>query len=518
MVTENAEAKQWIIYFCYCKEDESCIQWLYERLRNLGITVWSEQDRLLVGDAILWQKEEGLKGSMFLLLAVSQHAIASGWMKAELELMLNQMLNQQSEKLGPLILPIALDDTEPGAISSYLQGKHYVRIPCDGSEEQFAKLLESLKEHLSRHGLSELAASLDKPQQYPYGLVNGIHASHFVVPELVVKEISEHLSKGISVSLVGVPMMGKTSLLNFLGSRYYIEYYRRFRLISLNIKPLFFDIQEYVGCNRDELMLELGKAISKITKMQFVEEEYEKVLNWIKLAIGRRTQEGPLFVLLIDDFDNIVDIEGIDKRFFDDLRMLTQNYRLCYIIASRQKLNELSLPRAVKASPFFHSFKSHVLTIWDTPTAESLVFKPYGKKTELFSEADFAWIVHLTARHPFLLQLACERLLKTSSMGGKNIKDQALQDFMENAENTFYIRYWDYEIDTGERKWLMKYWQNQYLRGEEAEEEIQGLTLGQKNQRIVEKLAKLGLLLNDSKPPELPRGFDLFLKKKLMKA
>src|SRR2546422_8325204 len=109
MVTDDTEKNQWMIFLCYSPEDWSCIEWLYQRLLNMNIKIWSMQQQVLIGESELLQVGEGLRESLFLLIVISKHALTDGMVKAQLEQMQLRQIDQQKTT----VLPITLDGTKP---------------------------------------------------------------------------------------------------------------------------------------------------------------------------------------------------------------------------------------------------------------------------------------------------------------------------------------------------------------------------------------------------------------------
>jgi len=371
--------------------------------------------------------------------------------------------------------------------------------------------------------------------RYPYGLVIPIQPERFIVPEVTVDKITEYLIEGLSVSLVGPPMIGKSSLLNFLSSesyqRYceqvllapnsrYLEHSHRLNDLGFNSRFVNIDIQEYVKEGASALMLHLANSISQEMKNQDKASTYRDGIQWMREHIEKRsTKTGLFWVVLLDNFDSIAQFEEIPATFFDDLHNLGSRYRLCYVIASRRGVKELAQLKTIrtfKASSFFTMFKKYTLGVWDKTTAAKLIFSPYGTKTNLFTDADASLITQLTARHPRLLQSACEQRLKMSDSGERNDTEQFFRRYQPNADEVYHT-YWKDEITRKEREWLKNCWKALSQTGTVAKDEIRALIAGADNQQILDKMRELGLILKRSGDSEteaiaFPTGFETFLR------
>jgi hypothetical protein len=151
MVASPGDSKKWTIFLSHSSEDKTFVDWLYEKLRSVNQTAWYDKCELLVGDPLLERVEEGLKGSEFLIVVVSQAAIKSNWVKAELE----PKLLQQIEGKYVTVLPLALGEAKTEDLSLFLRGKIWLRFPHQGSDEQFQELYRGIEGHLKRRGLIE---------------------------------------------------------------------------------------------------------------------------------------------------------------------------------------------------------------------------------------------------------------------------------------------------------------------------------------------------------------------------
>lgn len=476
--------------------------------------MWYDKYEILIGDSLITSIGEGLSGSEFLVVVISKQSAQSNWVKAELE----PKILQQIEGQNITVLPIVLDKTNPGEISLFLKGKKWLRFPRQGSDEKFRELLESIERHLERRGLIKNRRMFGTTQpalQNPFGLRGGIEPERFIVPERLIREITEDIVKKQSVSIVGARMMGKTSLLKFLASPRCQTYYRESGQ-DPELRFVYFDFQEHSGKSRNALLPELANAISDALsdKEQFQGRTHAEALNWIKQTAGRRRTGDRLWILLFDEFDRVAELRGIDKPFFDELRSLPQHYNICFVIASRQQVSDLPLPQSVGTSPFFNFLKEHFLAVWDEPIARTLMFKPQGKKLKLFTDEDFAFVTSRTANHPLLLQIDCYHLFNARRIVGKKAVDyDRLHDgFMQEAES-IYRYYWNHEINDLERNWLRDCQQALKKKDAHALQALAKDTAKRKNSTIRIKLTKLGLVSLGASVIALPTGFQSFLAK-----
>jgi hypothetical protein len=149
MTTPSVPTNKWTIFLSHSSKDNDFTDWLSEKLKASNVAVWHDKFELLSGDSLIQRIEEGLRGSEFLIVIVSQAAIESNWVHEELE----TKLLQQIERGQVTILPIALDDAKVEDISIFLKGRVWIRFPRIGSDEKFEELLRGINGQLRRRGL-----------------------------------------------------------------------------------------------------------------------------------------------------------------------------------------------------------------------------------------------------------------------------------------------------------------------------------------------------------------------------
>src|SRR6266571_1799100 len=70
----EVQERPWTIFLSYPRQDQPFANWLYEKLRGAGITVWYDTKEILTGDSISDKIAEGLSRSDFLLVVHSKAA------------------------------------------------------------------------------------------------------------------------------------------------------------------------------------------------------------------------------------------------------------------------------------------------------------------------------------------------------------------------------------------------------------------------------------------------------------
>jgi hypothetical protein len=96
-----------IAFLSHSSLDKSFIRQLAADLTANGIDVWLDEQRIRVGDSIPEKIAQGLAGSDFFLIGMSENSANSQWVQKEL----NNALVNEVQRRKVHILPLKLDDT-----------------------------------------------------------------------------------------------------------------------------------------------------------------------------------------------------------------------------------------------------------------------------------------------------------------------------------------------------------------------------------------------------------------------
>lgn len=96
-----------IAFLSHSSADKPFIRQLAADLTANGVDVWLDEQRIRVGDSIPEKLAQGLAGSDFFLIAMSEHSAGSAWVQKEL----NNALVNEVQRRKVHILPLRLDDT-----------------------------------------------------------------------------------------------------------------------------------------------------------------------------------------------------------------------------------------------------------------------------------------------------------------------------------------------------------------------------------------------------------------------
>lgn len=97
-----------IAFLSHSSFDKPFIRQLAADLTANGIDVWLDEQRIRVGDSIPDKLAQGLAGSDYFLIAMSEHSAESAWVQKEL----NNALITEVQRRKVHIMPLKLDDTK----------------------------------------------------------------------------------------------------------------------------------------------------------------------------------------------------------------------------------------------------------------------------------------------------------------------------------------------------------------------------------------------------------------------
>jgi hypothetical protein len=96
-----------VAFLSHSSKDKPFIRQLAADLTANGIDVWLDEQRIRVGDSIPEKIAQGLAGSDFFLIAISEHSVGSQWVQKEL----NNALVNEVQRRKVHIMPLKLDDS-----------------------------------------------------------------------------------------------------------------------------------------------------------------------------------------------------------------------------------------------------------------------------------------------------------------------------------------------------------------------------------------------------------------------
>jgi hypothetical protein len=125
------------VFLSHNAQDKPWVRRLAERLKQAGLRVWFDEWNVAAGDIIALKVDEGLEQSRVLVLCISPHALASGWVALER----STAIHRDPANAGRRFIPLLLADCE---VPDTLRRYKYVDFR-EESGAAFAELLTACR-------------------------------------------------------------------------------------------------------------------------------------------------------------------------------------------------------------------------------------------------------------------------------------------------------------------------------------------------------------------------------------
>ena len=231
-----------------------------------------------------------------------------------------------------------------------------------------------------------------------------------------------------SVSIVGEPGIGKTSLLNWLcdpvSQEKYLDNPESYvtLLLGLGSEP---------PENPDVFFAQVRAALESSNKGT-MEPSYDGFNDLVKLLM----QEERKLVLFCDDFGVVTQHPNFPLDFFSFMRSLANSNDLGYVTTSSAPLQKLCHTQDIEESPFFNIFTTVNLEPFKTEEARRLVEAP-AQAAGRSLEQEVEWVLELGGNHPYLLQATASIAFDARANDGiqqKNLGDAAAKEVQRYLE------------------------------------------------------------------------------------
>ncbi|MDM8516340.1 ATP-binding protein [Desulfobacterales bacterium HSG16] len=239
-----------------------------------------------------------------------------------------------------------------------------------------------------------------------------------------------------SVSLIGEPGIGKSSLLEYLRTeKVMADYLEEPEDVVLMEKKISKDND--LEQSPVEFIDSLSAMIMDRTKTSSEDSGYEGFMDLIKKL------DDTLFKLVFcfDDFHHITENTGYPMEFFSFLRSAANNYNVAYITTSPLELQKLCVSQVVEESPFFNIFTNIPLRPFKQKEALEFIIEPSaaaGLSLKDYSDKIIEW----AGTVPMDLNFACEILFDSlAEADSGRISDKELKDFEEKYSATMAAEY-----------------------------------------------------------------------------
>lgn len=253
----------------------------------------------------------------------------------------------------------------------------------------------------------------------PFNFGDPIRGESFLDRQREVRRLAGGILKGNSVVITAEPRSGKTSLL------YRIQDPTIYSDTAVRIHFCYVDAQTLNGWDVPRFWDYALQPVKKLSSL--VEKAYQaaKKENFDTFVLERvlvqLEESGERLVLLLDEFDMILDEPGLHKaEFYGGLRSLSTRYSsFVLVIASRQATEELDRRTQEfnrQGSPYFNFLEEISLGAFPSKDIDELLAR--GHKH--FTRKDHAFLERVSGGHPYFLQATASFLWEAYEDGEKN--------------------------------------------------------------------------------------------------
>jgi len=190
----------------------------------------------------------------------------------------------------------------------------------------------------------------------------------------------------------------------------------------------FIDFQEHPNITVDEffemLYSELKSTLPRGVQIEQV-EDYKTFTNMVKTL----EDLGYKLILLIDEFDKILQNENFEEDFFSYLRSIANRYDTALIISTPKDLEGLSRSDLL-GSPFFNVFTQIRLGLFQKEEALNLITGPSAEEG-IPLEEDTEFILENAGLFPFFIQLLCFELFEYKKNHDRKIDQEGYNQVLE---------------------------------------------------------------------------------------
>lgn len=246
-----------------------------------------------------------------------------------------------------------------------------------------------------------------------------------------------------SVSVVGEPKSGKTSLINFLcdpeSQAEMLDDPAQYVLLRM-------ELEGRPPRDPEEFFRQLAGVLDDMGEGPMT-PTYDGFLDVVR---GLMSNERRLIVFL-DDFGVVTQNAGFPLEFFSFMRSVANNNDVGYLTTSWAPLQQLCHTQDIEESPFFNIFTTVNLEPFKEDAAHQLVEEP-ARQTGAPFEEEVEWILELGGSSPYLLQLAAGAAFEARGKG--SISRESLADRAFGEARGFLTTVWEKHVTEVQREVL----------------------------------------------------------------
>jgi tetratricopeptide (TPR) repeat protein len=183
------------VFLSYSRKDKEFVSNLVEKLREKGVDVWLDEDKLELGEWFTKKIGEAIDKSKFFAVVLSKNALDSKYVEKEIEIALNREIKEG----GVIVLPLLIEENLD--LSPFLRGKNYVLFTSsEDFEKSFQKLLKALEKTEEEPPISD--------KFYPNNFIPELE--YFVGRTKLLKDLKKQLKITHRASIHDISGLGKT--------------------------------------------------------------------------------------------------------------------------------------------------------------------------------------------------------------------------------------------------------------------------------------------------------------------
>ncbi len=279
-----------------------------------------------------------------------------------------------------------------------------------------------------------------------------------------------------SISVLGARRTGKTSFLTFVENNSTLCKYLGPRHKS--VVPVFFDLQANITSVLrfyEQLMELTTRVLENYGEARFHAPKFTTDTHYHSLVeefFDGMCRKGWRFLILLDEFEQLLAHDVFDENFFSSLRALAGVRDVAWVTASFRDIYQLEKKAGFGAgSPFFNIF--HPVPIYvgalSEEEARQLITRPAEKAGHPFTDEDVTFILTMAGRLPFAIQAAASMLYQADRSGktSKSVLGSTREEFYK-AMRKHFSHNWAHFTST-ERQALLKLVQAGELTSEDHE-------------------------------------------------
>jgi len=346
------------VFLSYAREDRDAVEVLAQQLAAVGVTVWYDRE-LKAGERWVRELEMRIQAARALVVVISPRSKDSKWVQREV---------LYAENHGVPVIPYLLEWTD---------------FPIWAVNLQVVRTVDAVVQALAGPVPGTPGPLLAPNPFCDRGRIKD--PARFFDRFQILRELRQMLSVGNSVSVVGEPEIGKSSLL-------YQLYLARSEWLP-DGHVVFVDLQGTWNVN--DFCAEILEALGA---------EGRDVLALKKALRKSRV------VLILDEVEKLND-RRFPPELQDLLRALAQEPTLTLAVASHRPLEEV-LPARGKTSPFHNVFTEMRLPPFADEVAAAFLRSRLAETGVQFTDAEVQRLVSESGGHPARLQRLAYRLFE----------------------------------------------------------------------------------------------------------